>query len=666
MAQPQPYLLPLRTLAIALLGILQRQGTLAVTSSPHLVFILQDDLGHYDVAFNGNTNNSAVTANITKLARDGIILKHHYTHWHCSPTRRSFLSGRLPVHHHEQLSGVATDDLDLRYTWISKKLKSAGYANFWFGKGHTGYMSMNHMPTRNGFDHFVGFLSGSQSYTSNDRWEDEHPLHTDAQFVNPPKNCGDGYRVYSPLMAHVQREKCAANQTSFHNLGFQCPGPSSMISSASSAADCCAACDTLGPYNCTHWTYMLASEHNGEALPQCTVWSGRGCSQIKHPGAVSGKPAEAPNPPPAPPGPDHCASSYSTTLYGELCLQAIAAHNASVPLFLYFPIQAVHTPYDKVPGWTGPTYEGMLWDSDVQIGAIMQLLNSKGMYDNTLVVYTADNGGTGSGINFPLRGEKHTNWEGGMRTAAFVSGGLIPASLRGTTNAINMHIVDWYPTFCYLAGVDGTDNPPVPPSPVDPADPGKNIYGDRSYPGVDGVNLWNMLTHPEAHNRSSAHPYLVLSKEVVVAGSHKLLVAQNYGWSHTSDNGWKQPDGTWVAPAKAYNCGYTDLPGGLNGSLPGLPGRTPCLFDLDADVGERTDIAGSSPEIVAELWGVLNHTVLTAFCKDISIPPDTRSGSGCLSSPKELLGNCDAACAGAYWKQQYGSSEGPICGVPGC
>lgn len=37
-----------------------------------------------------------------------------------------------------------------------------------------------------------------------------------------------------------------------------------------------------------------------------------------------------------------------------------------------------------------------------------------GMYDNTLVVYTADNGGTGAGINFPLRGEKHTNWEGGM------------------------------------------------------------------------------------------------------------------------------------------------------------------------------------------------------------------------------------------------------------
>jgi arylsulfatase A-like enzyme len=121
--------------------------------------------GHYDVAFNGNTAASEITANITKLARDGIILEQHYVHWHCSPTRRSFLSGRLPIHHHEQLSGTTTDDLDLRYTWcvphcriaarargvmgpnrrtaavvcrISGKLKEAGYKNYWVGKGPTG------------------------------------------------------------------------------------------------------------------------------------------------------------------------------------------------------------------------------------------------------------------------------------------------------------------------------------------------------------------------------------------------------------------------------------------------------------------------------------------------------------------------------------------------
>ena len=138
----------------------------AFGSKPHLVFILQDDLGHFDVAFSGNKAAALITANITKLASEGVILSSHYVHWHCSPTRRSFLSGRLPVHHHEQLSDDATDDLDLRYTWISGKLKQAGYQSFWFGKGHTGYKSMAHLPTHNGFDRFVGFLSGSQSYTS--------------------------------------------------------------------------------------------------------------------------------------------------------------------------------------------------------------------------------------------------------------------------------------------------------------------------------------------------------------------------------------------------------------------------------------------------------------------------------------------------------------------
>jgi arylsulfatase A-like enzyme len=72
--------------------------------------------------------------------RSGVILTNHLVHFHCSPTRRSFVSGRLPLHHGEDLSGVATDDLDLRWTLISGKLQSAGYKTHWIGKGHTGYV----------------------------------------------------------------------------------------------------------------------------------------------------------------------------------------------------------------------------------------------------------------------------------------------------------------------------------------------------------------------------------------------------------------------------------------------------------------------------------------------------------------------------------------------
>ena len=66
-------------------------------------------------------------------------------------------------------------------------------------------------------------------------------------------------------------------------------------------------------------------------------------------------------------------------------------------MFLYIPWQAVHAPYDDVPGWeTGPgrsTYQGMLWATDVYAGKIRTLLESKGMWDNMLVVYSSDNGG---------------------------------------------------------------------------------------------------------------------------------------------------------------------------------------------------------------------------------------------------------------------------------
>ena len=56
----------------------------------------------------------------------------------------------------------------------------------------------------------------------------------------------------------------------------------------------------------------------------------------------------------------------------------------------------------------------MLNEADIYIGKIVQELKNKGVYDDTLIVYSSDNGGIDDGINYPLRGEKHSNWNGGM------------------------------------------------------------------------------------------------------------------------------------------------------------------------------------------------------------------------------------------------------------
>jgi arylsulfatase A-like enzyme len=86
------------------------------------------------------------------------------------------LTGRLPLHHSEFLSGIDTgDDIDLRWTTIAQKVKSAGYMAFWYGKGHTGYKSYNHLPLQLGFDDYVGFLGGAEDHFTGPRWSGNCP-----------------------------------------------------------------------------------------------------------------------------------------------------------------------------------------------------------------------------------------------------------------------------------------------------------------------------------------------------------------------------------------------------------------------------------------------------------------------------------------------------------
>jgi arylsulfatase B len=107
------------------------------------------------------------------------------------------------------------------------------------------------------------------------------------------------------------------------------------------------------------------------------------------------------------------------------------------------------------------------------------------MADDTLLIFSADNGGVyhggQRGNNFPLRGQKTSSWEGGVRATAFLWGGanVLPAAVRGTTSNAFMHICDWYKTLSTLVGVDAADDA-------------------RGVPPIDSIDVWAALMRPNA------------------------------------------------------------------------------------------------------------------------------------------------------------------------
>lgn len=137
-----------------------------------------------------------------------------------------------------------------------------------------------------------------------------------------------------------------------------------------------------------------------------------------------------------------------------------------------------------------------------------------------------------------------------MRAAAFLSGGLIPAALRGTTSHVVTHIVDFYATICVLAGASPLDDSPIAPLPADPADPAKDLYLNGSaWPAVDGRDLWPALVStPTPTNYTAVHAKLWLSTQVLIQGRWKLVVAQ------------QNPVKTNNGPEDGWRCGGTGHP----------------------------------------------------------------------------------------------------------
>ena len=213
------------------------------------------------------------------------------------------------------------------------------------------------------------------------------------------------------------------------------------------------------------------------------------------------------------------------------------------PFLLYVAYPMPRLPLAVSPPFAGRSRAGLYGDAveelDAVVGRLLASLAARGLQEETLVVFTSDNGGWHPGSNGPLRGRRNTTWEGGLRAPCIVRLPYrVPAGSRCDELVSG---VDLVPTVAGLTGVQ--------------------LPLDRPRDGHDVRPL--LLGERGARSPTPALPHYREDRlEAVRSGPWKLHLAKPE-WEGTS--------------------------------------QAPQLFDLAADPGETTDVAAREPEVVERL-----------------------------------------------------------------
>jgi arylsulfatase A-like enzyme len=210
---------------------------------------------------------------------------------------------------------------------------------------------------------------------------------------------------------------------------------------------------------------------------------------------------------------------------------------ANKPFFLWYNSTAMHFRThlaDKNRGKSGQDdYSDRMVVHDEQIGQVLDKLDELGIADNTIVMYSTDNGPENDtwpdGANSPFRSQKNTNWEGGWRVPTlFRWPGKIKAG--SVLNGIGSHI-DMFPTLLAIAG---------DPNVTEKLVKGYKV-GDRTFKvHLDGFNMVPYLTGEAAESPRKALFYFSDDGDVLAVrhGDYKFVLAQQRA---TSTYVWQEP-----------------------------------------------------------------------------------------------------------------------------
>jgi arylsulfatase A-like enzyme len=258
-----------------------------------------------------------------------------------------------------------------------------------------------------------------------------------------------------------------------------------------------------------------------------------------------------------------------TTIYTEKATQFILKNKAR-PFFLYLAHSMPHVPIAASEKFRGKSSEGLFGDVieeiDWSVGEVLRTLDEQGLTDNTLVIFTSDNGpwltfGNHAGNTGGLREGKGTAFDGGVKVPCIIRwpGRIAPGSV--CNNMVAM--MDLLPTIAKLCGAKQPDKK------------------------IDGVDIWPLLSLiPSANPRDEfVYYYDRNNLKGVRKGQWKLTFPCN-------TQTYKRPTAI----------GADGWPGKYASEEVGL-----ALFDLRTDPGETLDVQEKFPEKVAELTAIADR-----------------------------------------------------------
>ena len=397
---------------------------------PNILFIMGDDVGWFNIGAYHQGIMSGKTPNLDKLAAEGMRFTDYYAEASCTAGRCNFITGELPIRTGMTTVGQAGANIGLpaEASTIATALKMQGYATGQFGKNHLGDLN-KFLPTVHGFDEFFGYL-----------------YHLDAM--------SDPY-WYSFPNDQAYRDKA---------------GPRNLVHSW--------ATDTDDPTVMPRWGVVGKQKivDEGPLAPFPDM------SNVQNMHDITPK------------------AKYDMTTFDEVLVKTSSdfmdkAKKDGKPFFIWHNTTRMHV-------WTflSPKYKAMMGSQtnygleeagmaqmDDSIGALLKHLEDIGEAENTIVVFSTDNGAEvftwPDGGMTPFKSTKGTVLEGGFRVPAIIRW---PGKVKpGTVENGIMSGLDWYPTFLAAAG-----NPEITSQLL------KGVkLGDRTYKNhLDGYNQMDLLT----------------------------------------------------------------------------------------------------------------------------------------------------------------------------